>query len=877
MTSSAPRSSDEVSPGATVAPPAAPATAEQDWFDDLTRLAAHICGTPIALVNLIDENRQWFKSRYGIAMTDLPRELTFCTHAIADDEAMLVVPDMSQDARFAAHPLVAGDAHIRFYAGMPLPGGRGAIGMLCVLDTVPRLLDAGQQAALADLSRVIVQQIELRRKLARAEGFFAGFAEHSPSPLWIKDRAGRYVMGNGALHDYFGVAQSGIAGKDDSHFWPPDIERELAQHDRQVLDSKQVLKTLETTDDGQRHWLVHRFPIDVDGEAFLGGSAIEMTTEVEKERALVRHDNFYVLLSRLTALISRAKTLEALCLETCRVAAVQPDIEIVDISRCDDAGGKLHLFASAGRDGAGRGWDGAGDDNADWFSAELAASALDSGKIRFSSELDDGCRRRGIASCMAIPLFANHRRWGVLSLYSRQADLFDAFYRERASEIGNEIGFGVERLVNAQELYRLARTNPLTGLPSRLYFEERVAALAAEQVRGTVLLININRFDEISSAYGNSAAIDLMRAIAQRLNLEVAERMALSHIGIGRFALFFHADEASTPLAFLRDIVMPLLQCAYQIDGHKIWCTINAGAAALPEDGTSCDALLVKAWDALASARDKNERFGFYDRHVDQALARELSLEAELRDAIARMEFVNYYQPKIDLKTGKLAGAEALIRWKHPTRGIVEPLEFVPVLERSGLVIAAGRQVMEQAMHDWRAWHDAGLSPPQIAVNVAPAQLRCDTLTGDIERVLAAVPPQLQPLSIEITESSLVSDHARVVEILSRIRKLGVPIAIDDFGTGYSSLAYLVTLPVDVLKIDRSFVMKMTHDAGYMGLVNTIVSLAHNLDLTVVAEGIETEEEAKLLRLLRCEQGQGYLYSRPIPAAQFAALLAKDS
>jgi EAL domain-containing protein (putative c-di-GMP-specific phosphodiesterase class I) len=254
-------------------------------------------------------------------------------------------------------------------------------------------------------------------------------------------------------------------------------------------------------------------------------------------------------------------------------------------------------------------------------------------------------------------------------------------------------------------------------------------------------------------------------------------------------------------------------------------------------------------------------------------LARQISLEVELRDALERREFINYYQPKVDLRTGKLAGAEALVRWHHPVRGIIEPNDFVPVLERTGLVIAVGRQVMQRAMEDWRKWHDRGLEPPQISVNVAPAQFRCDSLFADIERALNTAGAHMQPLSIEITESSLVADQKRVVDVLTRVRALDVPVAIDDFGTGYSSLAYLVTLPVDVMKIDRSFVMKMSQDAGYMGLVSTVVTLAHNLDLKVVAEGIETEEEAKLLKLLRCEQGQGFLYSRPLPADDFAALL----
>ncbi|MGB9989888.1 bifunctional diguanylate cyclase/phosphodiesterase [Massilia sp. SM-13] len=748
-----------------------------------------------------------------------------------------------------------------------------------LLALAPSTLDEGKRRALCDVASLARSQHALRRNLARAEGFLSGFAEHSPSPLWIKDRSGSYVMGNAALLGFFGIHN--IVGKDDSHFWPEDVRQSLEEQDRAVLENGEVIKTMETSHDGRRHWLVHKFPIDVDGEPFLGGSAIDMTTEVEKERALIRHDNFYVLLSKLSAIISRAKTLEALCLDTCRAAAHQPGIEIVDISRADSATGGLKLFTSATREGAEHEWrdsdSGTPDGSAvaDWFVPELAGAAVSTGTMQFSNDLNTGCQRRKIASCMAIPLMANGKCWGVISFYSRRQDFFDSFWRERAGELGNELSFGLERLINAKELHRLARTNALSGLPSRLQFDEEIAALAAANARGSVLLININRFDELSSAYGNSAAIGLMREFAQRLRGEVAERMVLSHVGVGRFALFYPADEARAPLDYIRDTLVPLLQGSYQIEQQKIWCTINVGVASLPEDGTTADELLVKAWDALAGARNMDERIGVYDRDSDHALARLISLEAELREAVDRKEFVNFYQPKIDLKTGRLAGAEALVRWRHPTRGLVPPVEFVPVLERTGLVIEVGRQVMQRAMEDWRQWYDDGLMPPQIAVNVAPAQFRCDSLFHDIETSLNIAEAHMQPLSIEITESALVSDHARVVDILTRVRNLEVPIAIDDFGTGYSSLAYLVTLPVDVLKVDRSFVMKMTHDAGYMGLVSTIVSLAHNLDLKVVAEGIETEEEAKLLRLLRCEQGQGYLYSRPVPAEDFAALLRR--
>ncbi|QGZ37740.1 PAS domain S-box-containing protein [Pseudoduganella flava] len=743
-----------------------------------------------------------------------------------------------------------------------------------LLGYAPPAMSAEQRQALSDVAALAASQRALKRQLARAESFLSGFAEHSPSPLWIKGRSGSYVMGNAALSGFFGVPT--VVGMDDRHFWPEDVRQSLEEQDRAVLEHGETIKTMETSHDGTRHWLVHKFPIDVDGEPFLGGTAIDMTTEVEKERALIRHDNFYVLLSRLSAIISRAKTLEALCLDTCRVAAHQPGMDIVDISRVDDAGGTLKLFTSAARDGTEHQWRLDDDTSeADWFLPDLAGTAAATGRLQFSNDLHGGCERRHIASCMAIPLFVNSKCWGVISFYSHRPELFDHFYRDRAGELGNELSFGLERLINAQELFRLARTNALSGLPSRLHFDEAIAGLAAVNASGTVLLVNINRFDEISSAYGNTAAIGLMRQVAQRLKTEVAERMALSHVGIGRFALFYPVDEDRSPRRYARDTIIPLLEGSYQVDQQKIWCTVNVGAAMLPEDGTSADELLVKAWDALAGARAQDEQIGFYDRDADHALARQVSMEAELREAVERGEFVNYYQPKIDLKTGKLAGAEALVRWRHPIRGLIQPTEFVPVLERSGLVTEVGRRVMQRAMEDWRAWYDEGLMPPQIAVNVAPAQFRCDTLFDDIERALNTAEAHMTPLSIEVTESSLVSDHRRVIDTLTRVRNLDVPVAIDDFGTGYSSLAYLVTLPVDVLKIDRSFVMKMAQDAGYMGLVSTIVSLAHNLDLKVVAEGIETEEESKLLKLLRCEQGQGYLYGRPVPAEEFAKLLRR--
>ncbi len=246
----------------------------------------------------------------------------------------------------------------------------------------------------------------------------------------------------------------------------------------------------------------------------------------------------------------------------------------------------------------------------------------------------------------------------------------------------------------------------------------------------------------------------------------------------------------------------------------------------------------------------------------------------DIERALAHDEFVNYYQPKVDLKTGKIIGAEALIRWVHPTRGVVPPDEFIPLMETTGLIVEAGSRVLARAMEDWRTWSDSGLSPPQIAVNIAAKQFLGDVL---IEKIRAALVlsgnKHARPLSIELTESGFLSNRKKISLQLRAIRELGVPVALDDFGTGYSSLSYLATLPVDVLKIDRSFVKEMTVEIHYMTLVSSIIQLAHGLDLKVVAEGVESKEEAQLLKLLRCEQAQGYLYSKPVTAEAFAAML----
>jgi EAL domain-containing protein (putative c-di-GMP-specific phosphodiesterase class I) len=291
--------------------------------------------------------------------------------------------------------------------------------------------------------------------------------------------------------------------------------------------------------------------------------------------------------------------------------------------------------------------------------------------------------------------------------------------------------------------------------------------------------------------------------------------------------------------------------------------------AVFPDDGADADSLFRNAEAALKKAKASGERYLFYTQKMTEAVAGKLTLENQLRQALDQGEFVLHYQPKVNLASGKVTSAEALIRWNDPRTGLVPPGRFIPVLEETGLIYEVGRWALRQAIEDYLRWRSAGLAAVRIAVNVSPLQLRNRGFIAEIEQAIGIDAHAAAGLELEITESLIMEDIKHNIASLQAIRAMGVTIAIDDFGTGFSSLSYLAKLPVDTLKIDRSFVIDMTAAPEGLALVQTIISLAHSLKLKVVAEGVETEEQSRLLRLLSCDEMQGFLFSKPVPGEIF--------
>ena len=440
----------------------------------------------------------------------------------------------------------------------------------------------------------------------------------------------------------------------------------------------------------------------------------------------------------------------------------------------------------------------------------------------------------------------------------------------------NKLAKAVATQLNLRRQLRIAtQTDRLTGLPNWFHFEAQFDA--SRPAKGIVTFVRLKTVSQINSAHGFRVADALIKQTADRLRTFTDGGAVIGRIKRGLFILFFPDTEADQFARVTASQLTAVLQAPYNVNNLTLVCPVNLGFAAFPRDGNSLDEVVNSADAALQMAIERDEAVAFFDKSVDNVLSVHYRLEPQLREALNQGQFVNYYQPKIDLQSGAIVGVEALIRWMHPQRGLVPPMDFVPALESTGLINEVGSHIIQRALADWCEWRDAGLPAPRIAVNVAAAQLRGDDFAGELRGALQARGCDAAALGIEVTESILISNMERAIEVLTEVRKLGIPVAIDDFGTGYSSLAYIVTLPIDEVKIDRAFVKKITADPAYKGIVNTCISLAHSLNLKVVAEGVEIEGQAAMLRQLGCDQAQGFLYSPPVPADQMARMLRQSS
>ena len=468
--------------------------------------------------------------------------------------------------------------------------------------------------------------------------------------------------------------------------------------------------------------------------------------------------------------------------------------------------------------------------------------------------------------------------FGVLGVYSLRDGAFDEQDRRFAEAVGTLLSTALRRLQAEARLAFLAQFDALTGLPNRSLFNDRLGqAIVQAGRRGGgvgVLFIDLDRFKLINDSLGHHAGDALIVEVAQRLQCGVRAGDTVGRISGDEFAVVLCEVARADAAALVARKMLESLVAPFQLDGNEVFVTASIGIAISPADGESAEALLQNADAAMYRAKQIGRNtYCYFTAELNRRSQDKMRLATDLRHALERREFTLHYQPKIDLASGAIAGLEALIRWQHPQRGQVLPDDFIPALEDSGMIVEVGEWVIEEACAQLRRWSDAGLAVVPIAVNLSARQFRSAGLGAAIlSRVATAgIAPGL--LELEVTESSLMDKPEKAIRVLGALRAAGLKISVDDFGTGYSSLGYLTRLPLSALKIDRSFVRDLPADDNAAAIVRTIIEMAHTLRFTVVAEGVETEAQAAFLRAHGCEQGQGYLFARPAPAAEIAARL----
>jgi diguanylate cyclase (GGDEF)-like protein len=484
---------------------------------------------------------------------------------------------------------------------------------------------------------------------------------------------------------------------------------------------------------------------------------------------------------------------------------------------------------------------------------------------------------RGINSLAVIPLIVNEQAVGALALYAADVGFFDAEEMRLLAELAGHVSLALDRIDKAEKLDYLSYYDPLTGAPNRTLFHERLKLQLEDATREhgklALLIVDIERFKTINDTLGRHAGDALLKEIGSRIKQGGHPASWFARIGADHFAIVVPDVASEEQLARrIEGRLDGIFASPFMIAGTELRISARMGIAVFPSDGADADTLFRNAEAALKKAKATGERYLFYTQEMTERIAEKLSLENKLRQALEKEEFVLHYQPKVDLENRGIVGVEALIRWQSPELGLVPPMKFIPLLEETGLILPVGSWALRRAALDHRAWAERGLKPPRVAVNVSPIQLRQRDFVRDVEHAIMKGSAPVG-IDLEITESLIMQDIHATIEKLVLLRKLGIQVAIDDFGTGYSSLSYLARLPVETLKIDRSFVSTMLEDPNTTTLVHTMITLAHSFQLKVVAEGVESEEQANMLRLLGCDQMQGYLFSKPVPIEALLPLL----
>ncbi len=488
----------------------------------------------------------------------------------------------------------------------------------------------------------------------------------------------------------------------------------------------------------------------------------------------------------------------------------------------------------------------------------------------------------GLQSAVAIPVRAGAEIVGVVEFFSTDPGGVAPALLETLERAVSLLGKVLVRKRLEFNLVKQALTSDaLTYLPNRRSFSDRLNDAISESRRsgkaGAIFFLDLDRFKVINETLGYDQGDRLLRGVAERLLAFSRQYEGLARLGGDEFTILLPEAGEPEEIACTAHAILNTLARPFTLDGHEVYVTASIGISHFPADGEDSSTLMKHANSALVQAKKSQNCFQFYQSSMQAATSERLILEHHLRRAMESDELVLHYQPQICLKSGRIIGAEVLVRWQHPELGLVPPGKFIPLAEETGLIIPMTEHILRQACDEGHCWQGMGLAPIRIAVNLSGNHFKRAGLVESVAEILLQTGFEPQYLELELTEGILMENVESTIGTLNALSAMGIKFAIDDFGTGYSSLGYLKRFPLSILKIDQSFVQGIATSREDQAIVSAIIALAHRLNLKVIAEGVETEEQRNFLDEHGCDYAQGYLFSRPLPVAKFARLLSGNS
>lgn len=664
--------------------------------------------------------------------------------------------------------------------------------------------------------------------------------------------------------------------------------RQAARGIRSVLDGKGKNFSLEYpchSPTQQRWFLMTVTPLAESPPQGAVVMHLSITERKKAEATIAYLNRVHAMLSEISQLIVRVRDRDELFQGACRIAVESGAFSMSMIGTVDRVTMMINPVATAGKDDELQAAVRRLSSSREVASTTMVARAVREKTAVVSNDSKNDLQvllgrqyaEAGIRSMAVLPLINSGEAVGVFALFAGETELFHEEEIKLLAALADDISFAMDHIDKRDRLDYLDYYDVLTGLANRTLFLERVSQHMRSAVscgHGLALfLIDLERFKNVNDSLGRPAGDVLLKKVADWLTHNAAggDANLLARVGTDQFAIVLPEVKREGSVARLVGKTLDaFLAHPFHLNDAVLRISAKVGVALFPDDGSKADTLLRNAEAALRKTKLSGDRYLFYTQNMNDAVAGKLILENQLRRALDKGEFVLHYQPKVNLASGELTGAEALIRLIDPrTRDLVPPGRFIPVLEETGLIHEAGRWALTQVLKEYQRWRAAGLAVVRIAVNVSPLQLRNRGLITEIRQAIGNDASAAAGLELEITENVIMENVAFIITHLQAIRTLGVKITIDDFGTGFSSLSHLARLPVDTLKIDRSFIADLTVKSKGLALVSTIINLAHSLELKAVAEGVETEEQLRLLRLLDCDEMQGFLFSKPVPAEIF--------